>query len=68
MDSSVVWGSRLCRLHLCRRERTPLNECPRYDMKQCDGKAPVMQQLREDAEYPFIAIAPSSALARSGST
>ena len=36
------------------------NEYPIYDTKQYDGDL-------KNAEYPFIAIAPSSTLARSGS-
>ena len=42
----VGWGCRIHRLHLCRRLRPlPPNECPRYDIKQLDGEAPVMLEL-----------------------
>ena len=37
------------------------NECPGYDTKQSDGKAPVQK-------YPFISIAVLSTLTWSGST
>ena len=47
-----------CRIHRLRL----YNECPRYDIKQSDGEVPGM------LEHPFIAIAPRSTLARSGST
>ena len=43
-------------------------ECPRYDTEQSDSEASVMQELWEKAENPFVAIAPRSTLARSGST
>ena len=65
----VGWGCRTHRLHLCRRVRPHHhNECPGYDTKQSDGVAPVMLELWGNAEYLFIAIAPWSTLARSGST
>ena len=44
----------------------PHNECPGYDTKQSDGEDPA--GALGNAEYPFIAIAPRSILARSGST
>ena len=62
-------GCRIHRLLLCRGVRPPPNECPRYDTKQPDGddtKQPA--GALGNAEYPFIAIAPRSTLARSGST
>ena len=31
--------------YFSRGVRPPLNECPRYDTKQADGKDPVMQDL-----------------------
>ena len=37
-------GCRIHWLHLCRGVRL-LNECPRYDTKQSDGKASVMQEV-----------------------
>ena len=40
----------------------PKKKCPGYDTKQSDGKVRVI------LEYPFIAIAPRSTLAWSGST
>ena len=39
------------------------NDCPGYNTKQSDGKAPLMLEFWE---YPFIAIAPGSTLAQSG--
>ena len=44
------------------------NESPEYDTKQSDGEASVMLELWGMFEYPFIAIAPGSSLAWSGST
>ena len=49
------WGCRIHQLHLW------------YDSKQSDGEVPVMLPSR-NVEYPFIAIAPRSFLAQSGST
>ena len=46
---------------------TPTNECPGCDTKEYDGEAPVILKLLGNAEYPFIAIAPRSTLAWSGS-
>ena len=46
----------------------PPNDCPGYDTKQSDGEVPAMLELMGNMEYPFIAIAPRSTLARSGST
>ena len=42
------------------------NECPLYDTKQSDGEVLVMLDLWENAEYPFISIAPTFTQARSG--
>ena len=51
---------------ICNKTQTtktkPPNECPGYDTRQSDGEVPAV------LEYPIIAIAPSSTLARSGST
>ena len=44
--------------------KSPLYECPLYDVKQSDDEALVMR----NAEYPFIAIASWPTLVRSGST
>ena len=40
------------------------NECPGYDRKQFDSEVPALG----NAEYSFIAIAPWSIMAQSGST
>ena len=42
----------------------PHNESPKYDIKQSDGSS--FGDLG-NVEYPFIAIAPRSSLAQSGS-
>ena len=44
----------------------PHSECPRYDTKQSDGE--VLMVNFGNAEYPFIAVAPRSTLARRSST
>ena len=44
------------------------NECTVYDTKQSDGEVLVMQKLWGRWNPPFIAIAPRSTQARSGST
>ena len=65
----VIWGCRIHRLHLCREVRPTPNECAGYDAKQSDGEVPVMLGFAlENAEHPFIAIAPRSTLAWRGST
>ena len=66
----VSWGCRIHWLHLCRGVRPPPpNECPRYDTKQSDGeRVPAVLELWGMRSTPFIAIAPRSTLARSGST
>ena len=50
------------------RGKTPLNECPEYDTKQSNIEAPVMLEFGGIWSTFFIAIAPRSTLARSGST
>ena len=62
----VGWGCRNNWLHLCRGVR--LNECLGYDTKWSGGEVPVMLELLSNVQYPFIAIAPWSFLAQSGST
>ena len=47
---------------------TPLNECSGYNTKQSEGEVPVILELCGMQSTPFIAIAPRSTLARSGST
>ena len=42
----------------------PPHECPGHDTKQSDSEVP---GALGNVEYPFIAIAPRSTLARSGS-
>ena len=44
------------------------NECPGNDSKEFDGDSPLMLELGGMQSYTFIAIAPRSTLARSGST
>ena len=46
----------------------PHNECPDNDTKQSDGGRSSNAGTLENLEYLFIAIAPWSSLARSGST
>ena len=48
-----VWSLLLC------RGVWSLNECPRYDIKPSDGKAPAL----ENVEYPFTSITARSTLA-----
>ena len=64
------WGGGLKNIPTAslQRGKTPPNECPGYDTKQSDGEVPVNAGALGNAEYPFIAIAPRSTLARSGST
>ena len=38
----VGWGCRIHRLHLSRRVKAHLNECPDNDTKQSDGEVPVL--------------------------
>ena len=45
LDSSVDCGCRIHRLHFCREVRPLPNECPVYNTRQSDDKAPVMQQF-----------------------
>ena len=47
---------------------TPCKEYPAHDTKQSDGETPVVLELFMNAEYPFIAIAPTSTLSRIGNT
>ena len=43
---SVIWCSRIRRLHLsCWLRTPPSDDCPVYDIKQSDGEAPVMLEL-----------------------
>ena len=58
------WGCRIHQLVLCWGVRLPHNEWPGYDTKQSDCEITALG----NAEYPFIAIAPRSILAHSGST
>ena len=73
VNTGGSWPSRLSLKNtpttpLQRRKPTPSpNECPEYDTKQSDDEAPVILEIRENAEYPFIAIAPRSTLAWSSS-
>ena len=43
--SPVDWGSRIHRLHLCRRARPPPTNVLVCDIKQSDGKVPIMLEL-----------------------
>ena len=61
--SSFSWSSRIHRLHLCKGLRHTPDKCPRYDIKQSNGEAPVMLEFGGNAGYPFIAIAPRFPLA-----
>ena len=47
---------------------TTTNECPGYDTKQSDSEVPAVLELWGMRSTPFIAIAPRSTLAPSGST
>ena len=46
----------------------PTNECPGYNTKKIWWRGPSNAGDLENVEYPFIAIAPRSTLARRGST
>ena len=59
---TVSWGCRIHRMNHFRGIRPRPNECPGYDTKESDGEVPLR------LEYFFIAIAPKSTLAWSGST
>ena len=54
----VVWGSKIHRLHLCRRVRPPTNACLGYDTKQYDGEAPVLQGLLGMRSTPSVPLIP----------
>ena len=62
-----VWTGLLipvaCHLQSICRQVRPFNECPSYDNKQSDGS--INGGALRKAEYPFIAIAHRSTLARS---
>ena len=58
-DSSIGWGFRIHRLHLCRGVRPHPNDCPRYDTKQSDGKAPVMLVLWGMRSIPLLPSLPA---------
>ena len=64
LSSPVGWGCRRHRLLLCRGVIPPHNGYPGYDTKQSDSDVGGMG----NAVHVFIAIAPRSILARSGST
>ena len=51
-----------------KEEDNPTLEYRGYDIKESDTEIPVLLELWGNAEYPFIAIAPTSNLIRSGST
>ena len=56
-NATVGWGCRTYRLHLCRKVKTPFNECPVYDTKQSDGEIVVMLELwgmRSTPSMPFL--------------
>ena len=48
------WGCSIHRLHLCRRGKTPHNECPKYVTKQSDGEIPVMLVLWAMLSIPLF--------------
>ena len=58
----VCWGCRIHRLLFCRRLRPPLhhNECPDYDIKQCDGELPVTLELWGMLSTPSLPSLPGS--------
>ena len=66
VDGPVGWGSRIYRLHLCRRGRLP-QRMSRVWHKTIWWWGSSLNSLA-NVEYPFIAIAPRSTLARSGNT
>ena len=41
--SLVGWGCRIQRLYLCRGVKLATKECPVYDIKLSDGKAPALE-------------------------
>ena len=53
-----VGDCKILRLHLFWEVRLPVNESPRYEIKQSDGEAPVMLELWGN----FIAISSRSSL------
>ena len=66
-SSLVGCDTRIHRLHLCKRVGPVHNECPGYDTKLSDGKAPVMLEALGNEEHRFIAITPRCTLTPSGS-
>ena len=63
----VGWGCRIHRLHLCRGVRPPLTSVLDMTLNNLMVRFQQCWALG-NAEYPFIAIAPRSTLAQSGST
>ena len=49
-----IFPCQLHRLHLCSGVRLPLNECPGYEIKQCDGEVPVMLELWGMRSIPLL--------------
>ena len=47
-------STRIHQLHLCKGIRPLYNECPGYDTRQSDGKAPVMLELWEKRSTPSL--------------
>ena len=43
MVSPVSWGCRIRQLHLCRGANPPPHECSKYDIKQSDDEAPILE-------------------------
>ena len=54
----VGWGYRIHWLHLCWGSKTSLNECARYDTKQCDGEIPVIMELWGMWSIPLLSSLP----------
>ena len=58
-NCSVGWGCKIYWLHICREVRPPPpNECPGYDTKQSDGKAPIMLELWGMQSTPSLPLLP----------
>ena len=59
--STVGWGCKIYRLHLCRGVKPTCVKCPKYDTKPFDGEAPVLE-FWGIRSHPFIAISARSTL------
>ena len=68
LSGTTGWGCRITPTASLQRGKIPTTSVLAYDTRQSDGEASSNARVLGNAEYSFIAIAPRSTLARSGST